>query len=105
MDLEIDGMVNLDDYEPVLEDENDGLVIKIYEIDGEFLIDFDWEPNGKWAVLEDDAMFREFAVGIIERITGRAMSSAEVEDPHCSHHSKQSGAEEIGGADAACAVG
>ncbi len=105
MDMEIGSMVNVDDYEPVFQAEDDGLVIKAYEIDGEFLLDFDWEPNGKWAVLEDDAMFRKFAVGIIERITGQTIDNVEVEDPQFIRHSKQSGAEEIGGADAACAVG
>jgi hypothetical protein len=105
MDMEIDGMVNLDDYEPVFQAEDDGLVIKAYEIDGEFLFDFDWEPSSKWVFLEDDAMFREFTVGIVERMTGQTMDNVEVEDPQFIRHSKQSGAEVIGGADAACAVG
>ncbi len=77
MDLEIGSKVDLDDYEPVFEGEDDGLVVKGYEIDGEFIVDFDWSPESKWTFLEDDEKFLEFTVGMIERLCGREMTRIE----------------------------
>lgn len=80
MEFKIGVDMDLDAYEPIFEGDEEGLVIKGYEIDGQFLLDFDWEPEGRWSFLSDTEVFEEFVVGLLERLTGQAMSCVERED-------------------------
>jgi hypothetical protein len=71
--------VDLSAHEPVLHVEDEGLEIKGYEIDGQFLLDFDWAPGSQWSFLDDEANFKQFVVNWLEEMTGQAMGAAEIE--------------------------
>jgi hypothetical protein len=94
--------VDLDGYDPVFEGEEEGLVIKGYEIEGEYLLDFDWKPDSKWAFLDDEDKFREFTVGLIERLTGVKMTSVEIDQLEFYRSSQE--VEDVEEVDAACAA-
>lgn len=89
MVIEAGERIDLDAYEPVFEGEEDGLLIKGYEIEGQFVLDFDWEPGGKWAFLDDEAQFKQFTVGLLERLTGVAMASVDVDQLQFAHQSAE----------------
>lgn len=67
------------EHEPLLRLENEGLVIQVFEIDGECVLDFDWPSDSRWTFLEDEAAFEAFAIQWLEEVTGQALSAAEVE--------------------------
>ena len=71
--------VELKDLEPVLHVEDEGLDIRGYEIDGEFVLDFDWAPGGPWDELNDEAKFKHFVVQWLEQMTGREMAATDIE--------------------------
>lgn len=79
MDFELGSQVDLDAHEPLFAGEDDGLVVKGYEIDGEYVLDFDWDPESKWAFLEDEDAFREFTAGLISRLAGVEMTSVDID--------------------------
>lgn len=73
------GLADLSAHEPVVHVEDEGLVIKGYEIDGQFLLDFDWLPGSQWSFLDDEAKFKQFVVNWLEEMTGQEMSATEIE--------------------------
>jgi|LauGreDrversion4_2_1035121.scaffolds.fasta_scaffold732595_2 hypothetical protein len=62
--------VDLGQYEPQWSEERDGLRINAYEVDGQLILDFDWEPGGTWDQLEDPAVFAQFAKKTLEALCG-----------------------------------
>lgn len=70
--------VDLSSLEPVLHMEDEGLDIKGYEVDGEFLLDFDWAPGSRWSFLDDEVEFKQFVVRWLEEMTGRAIEEEEL---------------------------
>jgi len=72
-------LMNLQEHEPVFHIEDDGLGIRGYEIEGQFIVDFDWEPGSQWEFLEDEEAFQEYVVRWLEEMTGEPMSAVEVE--------------------------
>ncbi len=102
MDSESNLKINLDDYTPLFEGEEDELQIRGYQIDGELILDFDWSPDSKWTALEDDERFQEFAMGVIEKLCGTKMTRIEKDQLEFFHglsHPEQSGASETAGCD------
>jgi hypothetical protein len=79
MDLTKGVAVDFSGHEPVLHIEDEGLDIRGYEIDGEFVLDFDWDPEGKWSFLEVEEDFMAFVVKWLEEMTGQALEPAEIE--------------------------
>mgnify|MGYP006275253049 CR=1 FL=1 len=74
--------VDLGQYEPQWSDERDGLRINAYEVDGQLILDFDWEPGGTWDQLEDPAVFAQFAKKTLEALcdNGEEMVVVSLED-------------------------
>ena len=70
--------VDLSGLEPVLQMEDEGLQIKGYEVDGEFLLDFDWAPGSRWSFLDDEAQFKQFVAHWLEEMTGHAVEEEEL---------------------------
>jgi hypothetical protein len=71
-------LMSLDEHEPVFHIEDDGLGIKGYEIDGRFIVDFDWEPGSQWEFLDDEEAFQDYVARWLEVMTGEPMSAVEV---------------------------
>jgi hypothetical protein len=72
-------LMSLDEHEPVFHIEDDGLVIKGYEIDEQFIVDFDWEPGSQWDFLDDEAAFQDYVVRWLEVMVGEPMSAVDIE--------------------------
>ena len=70
--------IDLSSLEPVLHMEDEGLDIKGYEVDGEFLLDFDWAPGSRWSFLDDEAEFKQFVARWLEEMTGREIEEEEL---------------------------
>jgi hypothetical protein len=62
--------LDLAQYEAEFVVESDGLTIAAYCIDGEYLLDFDWEDGSIWEPLNDPAVFEEFTANLLTRLTG-----------------------------------
>lgn len=71
--------IDLTGHEPVLHVEDEGLDIRGYEIDGEFILDFDWQPGSRWSFLDEEAKFKAFVVSWLEEMTGEPMEPFEIE--------------------------
>lgn len=70
--------LDLQGREPVLQFAEDGLQVKGYRIDGDFVLDFDWEPGGSWSFLDDLEAFKAFVVRWLEQMTGQAMEAEQI---------------------------
>lgn len=95
---EVAGLVDLSAYEPILHVEDEGLDVRGYEIDGEFLLDFDWVPGSRWSFLDDEEKFKQFVVKWLEEMTGKEMSALEIEQLKLvrEHGQPSSGEDEAG---------
>lgn len=76
---------DLSQYEPTFEGSENGLIVRGYEIEGEYVLDFDWEPDSQWAFLDDDEAFKSFVVKFLEGIYGETLTDAQVELLGISH--------------------
>jgi len=83
--IEVGIDIDLSDYEPEFEGSDDGLIVRGYEVDGQFLLDFDWEPDSKWAFLDDKTVFEEFVLKFLEELSGETLTSEEVESLEVKH--------------------
>jgi hypothetical protein len=83
--IEVGIDIDLSEYEPEFEGSDDGLIVRGYEVDGQFLLDFDWEPDSKWAFLDDKTVFEEFVLKFLEQLSGETLTSEEVESLEVKH--------------------
>jgi len=70
---------DLSQYEPQWREERDGLRVEAYDIDGQLILDFDWEPGGTWDQLEESGVFEQFAKKMLEALCGEEMEVAMLE--------------------------
>ena len=71
-------LIDLSSHEPVLHVEDEGLDVRGYEVDGEFLLDFDWAPGSRWSFLDDEVEFMQFVARWLEEMTGREIREEEL---------------------------
>lgn len=70
--------LDLSQYEPEFVVEDDGLTIAAYEVDDQYVLDFDWADDSKWAPLGDPELFEKFT----NELLGRLCNEDEV-SPAC----------------------
>lgn len=70
--------IDLSGLEPIFHMEDEGLDIKGYEIDGQFLLDFDWAPGSQWSFMDDEVQFKQFVARWLEEMTGRSVEEDEL---------------------------
>ena len=58
--------LDLEDREPFDRLEHDGLTIRFYEVDDQLVLDFDYEPAGPWAHLDDSEVLKAFAQKLLD---------------------------------------
>lgn len=67
--------VDLSQHEPEFVVEDDGLKIAAYEIGDEYVLDFDWADDSKWAPLGDPELFEKFTNELLARLMNEEETS------------------------------
>lgn len=60
--------LELEDREPFDLLEHEGLTVRFYELDGQLVLDFDYDPEGVWAYLEEPEALKAFAQQLLDRL-------------------------------------
>lgn len=80
MELVPRGQINLSQHEPLDVLKRDGLIVSTYEVEGEMIMSFDWEPGSQWEALESEEVFRAFADSFWQELLAEAKETIEQGD-------------------------
>lgn len=77
MDLIPSSHFDFSQHEPLDLLEHCGLIVSTYEVDGEMILSFDWEPGSQWEALKAEEAFRAFADWFWQELLAKAKETIE----------------------------